>query len=467
MKTILLSFSIILLVACNSNTKVDTSFNDSNTPLHLMKPEYSMPYGIPEKDSVKSKLDLILQFLTNSTPAFVKDTVTGKKIENFNEDHPTARLHQGSFRLTSYEGGVTYSAMISAAEVFNDSKYADYSSERLRLLSESSEMFSKMYQVGNIDPQMKKVVNPTALDDAGAICASMIRAIKSGADINARPNIEQYMNYIINEEYRLTDGTFARNRPQHNSVWLDDMYMALPAIVEMGSYTGDYSYFDETAKQILLFKEKMWVADKKIFRHGWVENMSVHPSFHWGRANGWAILTLSDVLDILPENHKNRAEILQLFRDHVTGLSALQSGTGFWHQLLDRNDSYVETSATAIYTYAIAHGVNKGWLDPLVYGPVALLGWDAVSSKINANGEVEGTCVGTGMGFEPAYYYHRPVHKFAAHGYGPAIYAGSEIYRLLELFHPRMNDSAIQMYTEKVDTDKDIFELTNPGKHFD
>ncbi len=466
MKHILLSILIIGLVGCN-NIKTKNAFNDSNTPLHLMKPDYPIPYGVPEKDSVKSKIDLILQFLSEATPALVTDTSTGENIVDFKNEHPTARMHQGTFRLTSYEWGVTYSAMISAADAFNDEKYADYSAERLVLLSASSEMFLRMYRQGNIDPQMKKVVNPSALDDAGAICASMIRGIKSGIDIDARTTIERYMDYIMNDEYRLNDGTFARNRPQHNAVWLDDMYMALPAVVEMGSYTGDKSYYDETAKQILLFKDKMWVPEKKLFRHGWVENMSTHPSFHWGRANGWAILTLSDVLDVLPVNHKNRAEILQLYRDHVAGLAALQSGNGFWHQLLDRNDSYLETSATAIYTYAIAHGVNKGWLDPLVYGPVAILGWNAVSSMINTKGEVEGTCVGTGMGFDPAYYYHRPVHKYAAHGYGPAIYAGSEIYRLLELFHPKMNDSAVQMYTDKVDTDKEIFELINPGKHFD
>lgn len=472
MKTTTISLGLLSLVflgftACTKKSAEEVVYNDSNTPLHLMKPDYSTPYEIPVKDSIKSKLDLVLNFLNAATPAFVYDTVTGNKIEKFNGENPGARMHQGAFRLTSYEWGVTYSAMLSAGSIMADNNYTNYSSERLKLLSESSDMFSIMYHEGNIDPQMKKVVNPAALDDAGAICASMIRAAKSGLDIKARPNIERYINYIMNEEYRLEDGTFARNRPQHNSVWLDDMYMALPAIVEMGAYTGDESYYDEAANQILLFKGKMWLPEKKLFRHGWVENMSSRPSFHWGRANGWAILTISDVLDVLPESHKNRAEILQLYRDHVEGLSALQSGTGFWHQLLDRNDSYLETSATAIYTYALAHGINEGWLDPLVYGPVAILGWNAVSSKINSNGEVEGTCVGTGMGFDPAYYYHRPVHKFAAHGYGPAIYAGSEIYRLLELFHPKMNDSAVQMYSSKVETEKSIFEMTDPGKHFD
>ena len=50
--------------------------------------------------------------------------------------------------------------------------------------------------------------------------------------------------------------------------------------------------------------------------------------------------------------------------------------------------------------------------------PVAQLAWEAVASKINEKGEVEDVCVGTGMGFDPAFYAYRPVSVKAAHGYG-------------------------------------------------
>lgn len=113
----------------------------------------------------------------------------------------------------------------------------------------------------------------------------------------------------------------------------------------------------------------MWVPEKKLFRHGWVEGMGDHPAFFWGRANGWALLTMTEVLDVMPTNHPQREKLMNLFREHVRGLAALQSGEGFWHQLLDRNDSYLETSATAIYVYCISHAINQGWLDAMAYGP--------------------------------------------------------------------------------------------------
>jgi rhamnogalacturonyl hydrolase YesR len=187
--------------------------------------------------------------------------------------------------------------------------------------------------------------------------------------------------------------------------------------------------------------------------------MPTHPAFHWARANGWALLTLCEVLDAMPEDTPaaDRAEVLELLQQHVAGLAACQSERGFWHQLLDRPESYLETSATAIYTYCIAHAINRGWLDAQTYGPVALLGWNAVSTQINEQGGVEGTCVGTGMGFDAAYYCYRPVHVMAAHGYGPALWAGAETIRLIRTRHPKMNDSAVQFYLQEQQTSEPIF----------
>ena len=95
------------------------------------------------------------------------------------------------------------------------------------------------------------------------------------------------------------------------------------------------------------------------------------------------------------------------------------------------------------------------------YGPVAQLGWQAVSTQINAEGQVEGTCVGTGMAFDPAFYYYRPVNVYAAHGYGPVIWAGAEMINLLNKQHPKMNDSAIQFYRTEQKTQEPIFSVTD------
>ncbi len=453
-------FLSIYIYGWSQTVMANIKQNDSNTQLHLMKPEYKTPYGIPKVGDVKSVTDRILLYLENVTPAKVIDSTNQTEITDFSKINKNARLNPGVFRLTSYEWGVTYAGMLHVAEITNDKRYTDYISKRFDFLSEIEPYFAKLQKEGVIDPQMRQVIKPEALDDAGAICSAMIKAEIAGISLKDRPLIDNYIHFIMEKDYRLPDGLFARNRPQHNSVWLDDMYMSIPAIVNMGRLTGDTKYFDEAVKQVILFKQRMWIPEKKLFRHGWIEAMKDHPSFYWARANGWAIMTLTEVLDALPENYQGRNQILELLQNHIRGIVALQSGEGFWHQLLDRNDSYLETSATAIFTYCIAHAINKGWIDGLAYGPVAMLGWNAVSTKINETGEVEGTCVGTGMGFDPAFYYYRPVSKFAAHGYGPVLLAGAEIIKLVENKYPKVNDSAVHFYRFQQKTNQPIFGTT-------
>jgi rhamnogalacturonyl hydrolase YesR len=278
------------------------------------------------------------------------------------------------------------------------------------------------------------------------MCAAMIKARRAGIEADLRPLIDNYIAYISTREFRLADGTLARNRPHPNTIWLDDLYMSVPALAQMGALTGERRYFDDGVKQVVQFAQRMFNRERGLFMHGWVQGMDTHPEFYWARANGWALMTLVELLDVLPLDHPGRAAVLDLLRAHVRGLAAHQSGSGFWHQLLDREDSYLETSATAIYTYAMARAIDRGWIDPLAYGPAVLLAWNAVATKVNDQGQVEGTCVGTGMGFEPAFYYHRPTSAFAAHGYGPVLLAGAQMIRLITTHRLDINDSAVQLY---------------------
>jgi rhamnogalacturonyl hydrolase YesR len=372
---------------------------------------------------------------------------TGAIISDVNLLDTNSTVKAGDYRLTSYEWGVTYSAMQRAAETTGDARYSNYVKTRFDFLSKWVAAVKQKFPLEYI--QRKRLFNqpidPHALDDAGAVCASMIKAQRSGLTNNLRPMIDNYINYVFTKEYRLKDGTIARNRPQKNTLWLDDLYMAIPAIAQMGKLTGNKKYFDDAVNQIRLYSQRMFNKEKGLYMHGWVESMKTHPEFRWARANGWALMAKVELLDVLPENHPGRNFVLQLLKDHIKGLASYQSGTGFWHQLLDREDSYLETSATAIFSYCIAHACNKGWIDPMIYGPMSILAWNAVSTKINDKGQVEGTCVGTGMAFDPAFYYHRPVNVFAAHGYGPVLLACAEIIQLLTNFSFYINDSSLQL----------------------
>ncbi|NSW94576.1 MAG: glycoside hydrolase family 88 protein [Bacteroidales bacterium] len=444
----IVAFLLILffIVPAAKSQEKKASLTDVSAPLHALQPDYPVPYGKITPESVTEVLNRIYNYLDEATPAGVEEKESGKEIRDLKKLTPDADFKQGSFRLISYEWGVVYGAMLKAGEVTGDKKFTEYTLKRTDLIAGMTKYFKSVPpEKLKINP-VRSVLDPRALDDAGSMCAAMIKTYEANKNQDLLPMIDNYIRYISEKQFRLSDGTLARNRPLPNTLWLDDLYMSVPALARMGKLSGDSKYFDDAVKQVLQFSERMFSSGNGLFMHGWVERMNPHPEFYWARCNGWALLAMTELLDVLPEGHKGYNEVLRILQAHIKGLARYQSGSGLWHQLIDKTDSYLETSSTAIFTYCIAHSINKGWIDAQAYGPVAVLGWNALQTKVNKTGQVEGTCVGTGMAFDPAFYYHRPVNVFAAHGYGPVILAGAEMIKLISGYQIEINDSAVMFY---------------------
>lgn len=437
-------FAILLLVISIACMKfaVDSHAQVVNdTQLHNMQPDFKgLPYGVPKKDCVKADIDRVLTFLEEAMPIEVVD----------------GKLRQGGLRLTSYEAGVLYAAAQDAAKRTGDERYIRFVANRLMTMAElAPKVRDSLARNKNYDRQMRPLVNPHSLDDAGAMCAAYCRLSLDYPQKSYKGIINGYMARI-RKIYRIGDDhVYARLFPHYNSVWLDDMYMGVPSLAWYGALHNDTASIGDAVRQIRAFKSRMWVRmptvggiEQGLFRHGWVEEMNPHPFFPWGRANGWAILTMCEVLDAMQiaGYTAGREEILELLRQHIAGLCAVQDKSGLWHQLLNDPSSFLETSASAIFTYCMAHAICEGWIDAIAYGAQTLLAWNAVSTQINKKGQIENTVVGSGMGFDRAFYCHRPVHVMAAHGYGPVIWAGGEIVRLLDKTHPKMNDAAVHFY---------------------
>ena len=235
-----LSFSLLTLCAQAQEVQ-----NDATVPLHLMKPAYKIPYGVPSAEDVKATMDRVKNYLEATT--FTELDETGKM------------LKRGTFRLTSYEWGVTYSAMLRAGELTGDASYTKYAIDRMTFLAKMAPAFkARLDQGEDIDPLMRQVVKPEALDDAGAICSAMLKAQKQIVPSGVLDQqIETYCDFIANKQYRYKDGMFARLRPVKNTIWLDDMFMGIPALALHGD-------FDKATRQFKLFHDKMWVAEKKL-----------------------------------------------------------------------------------------------------------------------------------------------------------------------------------------------------------
>ncbi len=416
--------------------------------------DYPTPYPLATTEQIRAVLDRIHDYVVEAAPVRVIDGDTGEAVTDLTKLPPTVALARTDLLIVSYEWGVTYAGMMLLSQITGDPRYDRYTDERMTAVAKLAAHARANMKPGTTHANyprpahgvwLRGMLLPERLDDAGAMCAALIKAERAGLGSGAlKPWIDNWLDWVHARQFRLKDGTLARNRPLPNTMWLDDLYMSVPCLAQAGKLTGDRKYYDDAAKQILQFADRMFVKDRKLFMHAWVQEMDPHPAFHWARANGWAIMAMAELLDVLPENHPSRPRILALFREHAAGLTARQGHAGLWHQLLDRSESYEETSASAMFVFALARGINRGWLDARAFGPATSLGWNAVAKKVNAKGQVEGTCVGTGVGWDPMFYMYRPVHVLAAHGYGPVLLAGAEMIELRKRPDIGLHDGGLQ-----------------------
>ncbi len=397
-------------------------------------PHYPVSYEYPSVDSINEILNRVRIYYESTCDLNIVDSETGKEITDFTKPDKNAQIPDGFACEWSYTNGVVLSAFeyiddVTGNPMFfaNNTRFFDLVIKTLPFIVKNREVFGNEAHGG-----WGRTPDFHALDDCGSIGAAMIKTYLKDKNDEYLELINTIADYISNEQFRLNDGTLARHRPQFQSLWADDLYMSVPFLANMGVLTGDKKYFDDAVKQILQMAERLYNPQNGLFDHGWnVTSSDYDPRFYWGRANGWALMAMAELLDIIPEDYSGRNEILHLYRSMVRSLAGLQDGTGFWHNMLDKTDTYLETSCTAMFTFAIAKGINEGWINH-VYGSVALTGWNATKTRVLENGAVDGTCEGTTFAHDNTYYYNRGKSIYATHGYGPILYAGAEMIRLLQ-----------------------------------
>jgi unsaturated rhamnogalacturonyl hydrolase len=408
---------------------------DNKNPHDPGEGSYPIPYKMPVAAEIGEALHRIRGYMEATTPTRVVLKGSGKEVTDFGTPVADAIFEPtpAQFGLLIYEMGVVHAGLIAARDATGDAAFTAMTERHLRFFADKLPYFRAQEERFHLERgnSFARLLDPRSLDDAGSMCAALIRARLARIGPDLKPLIDTCSRWVSQQQFRLADGTLARKRPQAVSLWADDMYMGIPALAEMGRLTGKRAYYDDAVRNVLQMSNYMFNKDKGIYTHGWNANHPDAPRFYWARANGWAVVSMSDLLDVLPKDHPGYKKVLAQLRLTLRGVAELQSGGGLWHQMLDRNDSYLETSASAMFVYTVAHAINQGWISPTTYGSIAQAGWAGLSTRINAKGQVEGTCVGTTFASDQAYYYNRPTSVDALHGYGPTLLAGAEMIKLL------------------------------------
>lgn len=435
---------LLLVLAVSSPLLAQAPAADPVASTGRSDPSFSQPslapgvdYTLPSESEIKAVLDRIREHFERSTPYTIIDVETGAPITDFSKPRKNAGIdtRKGEFIDWTYSMGVVLSGMVQVTEVTGDARFAAYTEKNFDFIFQHLPYFRA--QAKEFGPQKngyRRLIDMHELDDCGAIGAALVRAQARKKDPRYREGIDLVVEHITKRQPRLPDGTLCRPRPQPVSLWIDDAYMSIPFLAQMGAATGEQKWFDDAARQVIGMSARLFHEDAGLYDHSWFENaLPVDPKFFWGRGAGWMLMSMADLLSVMPENHPDRAKVLDQYRRAVAGVGAVQGGTGLWHQLLDRTDSYLETSASAMFTFAIARGVNRGWLST-AWAPVAQTGWQAVARRVRSDGQIEGICVGTTAAYDAVYYYNRPTDLGAMQGYGATLMAGAEVMTMLRTF---------------------------------
>jgi unsaturated rhamnogalacturonyl hydrolase len=260
----------------------------------------------------------------------------------------------------------------------------------------------------------------------------------------------------LDTQPRTFDGGFWHKQRYTNQMWLDGIYMAEPFYAEYAKLFGETNPFDDVAKQIRLIDEHTFDAETGLNYHGW-DAAKIQPwanpatgcsSNFWGRAVGWYAMALVDTLDYFPTNHPARPQIIAAFQKLCAGVVKWQEPqTGLWWQVMDQGDrkgNYLEATASSMFVYALAKGVNRGYL-PRADAAAAEKGFDGIVKNLitdDGGGKWSLTkcCSVGGLGVASAagrprdgsfdYYVSEPVVKNDLKGVGPFILAGIELQQL-------------------------------------
>lgn len=240
-------------------------------------------------------------------------------------------------------------------------------------------------------------------------------------------------NYPMNNE-----GGFWHNEDSPDQMWLDGIYMAGPIFAHYAATFGDNELFNTVAYQALLMEKRMKDSATGLMYHAWdsTKTMSWADTTtglsheFWGRAMGWVTIGVLDILDYLPEGHKDRKELSRMVTELIKAIASYQDSSGLWYQVVDRvgqEGNWLESSCTCLYSGAIFKAVRMHYLSE-EYLEIAEKGYKGIIDRLRyKEGEVviDNICVGTGVG-DYAHYCNRPTSENDLHGVGAFLIMCSE-----------------------------------------
>ena len=212
------------------------------------------------------------------------------------------------------------------------------------------------------------------------------------------------------------------------SIFVDTLCSDPPFLLRLAQVTGDERYAQRARDIVLGHCRLLQNPDGGLFSHFVDTGSGVAPGIAWGRGNGWAALGLANYLADCPKDAPERAEVEQRFTLFCEGLKRHRIAHAGWRNLIDREESYPESSSTVLISAALTMAAASGWL-PAGWRQIADETWKAVEHRIDTSGHLVGVSYRPGVNTDPSRYEHAPA---LGGGYpwaqGPYLLAAAQRY---------------------------------------
>ena len=324
-----------------------------------------------------------------------------------------------------YHQGVFLSGMQKVYHVCKDEKYYDYI---------KAWVDSIIYEDGSInsfDKGMLDDIQPGIL---------LFDLYKRTGDERYKIALDTLMP-ILKDWKRNEVGGFWHKEWHPNQMWLDGLYMAGPLEAEYSATFGENCYIETAIEQIILMRDHIQDPETKLLYHAWDSSKEIDwadketglSEEFWGRALGWYVVAILDILEFVPENHPKRQTIIDIECEVLEALAKYQDKeSGMWYQVVNKGNepgNWVESSCTSLFSYAMAKAARMGLVDKK-YVELAIRGFEGViNTSIDFDGDdllIGGVCIGTGV-CDYAGYIARPTSVNDLHGAGAFLLMCAEI----------------------------------------
>lgn len=321
--------------------------------------------------------------------------------------------------LGDWTNAALYAGMVEWAKLSGDSIYFDYLRDKGDKIQ-----WSRLLRT---NPDFRYHADDYA---TGQMFVEMYRIFKEEKMIKSTGQYFDFMlKYPSKRSLKFTwdPGSF----PTERWSWCDALFMAPTVWAKMAKLQNREDYrtfmhqeFKYTYDYLYDTKEHLFFRDDRYFDQKEANGAKVF----WGRGNGWVIAGLPKIIEELPKDWENRKFYEKLYVEMAKKIASLQDEEGYWRASLLDPASYPnpETSSTGFFTYALAWGVNNGYLSKKKFQPLVLKSWQALVKAVYPDGKLGWV---QPVGQDPKEVTQDMTEVY---GVGAFLLAGTEVMKMMD-----------------------------------